>query len=202
MTRTPLRLAGLVALAAVLAGLLAPAPAATATTAARTTTFTLVVTGCEGCRVTPFWHPSASEPGDDWTGPTHGVRHGVVRFAIPRRYVALLSFKVRDPRAVRPLGVPVLALRYDERRPGQPVTARQARRARVASTCFAGTRRDHVRLPVTVDRYAGRDHWSGRSGYRIRPYADPGVATYDGGYPILLEHGQVPTTDNAWTCGR
>lgn len=191
-----------------LAGLTAPAagaaPSATTaatTTAGPTTTVTLAVTGCNGCRVTPVWYPSASEPADYWVGPTRSVRRGIVRFTIARRHTFGLSFRIRDPRAVRDRGVPVIVMRYGQRRAGSPVSARAARNATIAYHCYAGTRRDRIRIPVTVDRFRGRDSRTGELGHLIRPYADPTARWWDFGYPVLIRRG-VATTHDAGPCGR
>lgn len=169
--------------------------------AALTTVVTLKVARCNGCIVQPVWYPSASEYQDFWKGRAKTVRDGVVRFTVSRSHTVGLHFRIRDPRAVRTKGRPVVVIRYEGHRVGHDVTATQARTGTVGWHCWAGTTRAAATLRINVNRWASHDYYDGTPGYKIRAYADPTARWYDQGYPIALRSG-IATTWSAGSCGR
>lgn len=126
------------------------AQAATATAGQRTT-LTLVVRGCDRCSV-ELQHAIDGEP-HVWTsrprkvGPDHRVA-----FDLPTARTHGLSFVLDAPWEGNSGAVPNMVTRYAGHRVGTVVHRDDARHARRAEGCWAGTSAGSARLTFQVDR--------------------------------------------------
>lgn len=201
MYRKALRVLIAAALAAVVG--VAPAVDAPAEAAARRTTLTLVVHGCDGCFITPVQAGDGSVSAL-WRGRTKTVRGGVVHWRVAIRHTVGMSFDIVDPNAVQLDSMTDIVVAYHGLKVGDRVPAGVAARKRFANGCWAGTRKASVTLRVRIEQFLGvSDLPPPVSGYRIRPYLTrtrahlriaPGVA-----YSRTF-HGTIGNQD-AYFCG-
>ncbi|MHB8796004.1 MAG: YncE family protein [Candidatus Nanopelagicales bacterium] len=135
--------------AAVLAGLLAP-PAAAGDAAM--TTITMLVADCNGCTVTALNSRSDADVG--YRGAPARVRKGVATLTVPTASTVGMYFDIRrDGREwdSQRRGRVLIAVQYGGARVGGRVSAKQAKRARSGSPCWAGTTRPTLAIEVRVE---------------------------------------------------
>ncbi len=150
--------ARLLALLALLAGLLAPLGAAPAeATTAQRTRVVVRIAHCEGCEVS--LHQGLRERW--WSSATHRVRDGRAVFLVPSGRTRGMSVAVTgtwEASSPHPSGFQAMAtLRYRGVAAGERVTFAQARTQRRGSACFPGTTADRLvlRLAARKVRVAG-----------------------------------------------
>lgn len=114
-----------------------PAPDASERAVARTT-LTVHAPGCEGCEITAQ-SALTSDYEDVWQSGPVEVVDGVATFRVPTDRTAGLSMSLTAPWERRLGYRTVVAMRYAGTAAGDVVGVRQARSARRASPCWAGT---------------------------------------------------------------
>lgn len=116
------------------------------------TRVTLVVTGCEGCRVVAERDGTRAAPLDRPTQIWATVKHGVATVVMPTSWTRGTHFGVActAPGACQAPASPVVALRYAGVPLGAELTWAQAQHHGSASACWAGTTRATARLVLTV----------------------------------------------------
>lgn len=131
-----------------------PAPALRQ--AAHRTSLTLVVRGCDRCTV-QLQHAIDGAGDNVWTSHARrvGADHQVV-FSLRTARTHGLSFVLRAPWAGNTGAVPNIVTRYAGHRVGSLVHRGDARHARRAEGCWAGTGAETARLVFRVDRVAVR----------------------------------------------
>lgn len=112
------------------------------------TTVTLHVHGCAGCDLRLV--QALSDPTRVWESRAGTVVDGVVDWRVPTRRAAGMSIVVDAPWDGGTGAVPAVVLAYPRHAVGDPVTLSQARRARRASGCFAGTAEPNLDLAIEV----------------------------------------------------
>lgn len=189
-------------LALVVAALGVPAPGRAApptlTPAARHTHLVLQVDGCARCTVTLvqaisgtsiYWHSRAQRVGAD----------GRAVFDVPARRTHGMSFELRVPwESGLTDSVLNVATRYSGQAAGETWTARQAKHARRAFGCWAGTARRRATLHVKL---AGFTFRAGANGPQrgATAWMSPGVKSWR---PAMRAwHGRIGNQD-AYYCER
>lgn len=180
---------------AVPAGRAAP-PAAQA--AAHRTHLVVKVDGCDRCSVTLvraisgtsiYWRSRAQRVGAD----------GKAVFDVPARRTHGMSFELRVPwESGLTDSVLNVATRYQGQAPGQPWTAREAKHAKRAFGCWAGTERSNATVHVDV---AGFTFTAGSSGPQRAAvaWASPGLRSWRPAAKAW--HGRIGNQD-AFYCQR
>ncbi len=158
-------LAGMAALAAVTGLAAAGTVVATAaptttptTTAARaddgTTRVVLPIEDCRGCRVQVYSALATDDPAEPrlWASLEKRVRDGKVAFAVPHSRTPGMQVVVRAPWEGHTGYDTNVVFRYAGHGAGDVVDTEVAATRSRASSCFEGTSRDKVTLPVVVRR--------------------------------------------------
>lgn len=153
-------LATLATLTTVTAGLTAgltagPATAsATAAPEAGTTRVVLPIEDCRGCRVQVYSGLATDDPDEPrlWASLEKRVRDGRVAFAVPHSRTPGMQVVVRAPWEGHTGYDTNVVFRYAGHDAGEVVDTEVAATKRRASSCFEGTSRDKVVLPVVVRR--------------------------------------------------
>ncbi len=114
------------------------------------TTITMRVMGCNGCTITPVQAIAGSA--DMWTGQGVKVRAGRAVFSVPTARTSGMSFNLDATWRVDINAEPVIVTQYEGYQPGQRVTKRQAKAAKKATACWAGTSDAAITLRVMVRR--------------------------------------------------
>ena len=147
----------------VAAGPLAPPPmsasAETRASAHRATTRTvisLVVHGCDDCRIQPVQNRNGGIP---WSGRGGVVREDAVTLDVPTRRTAQMAFVVYAPfDDLAQGGVPmVVAIGFKNKDTGATVTSRYAEGTHQASGCWRGTSSARIRRTLTVTQHREYD---------------------------------------------
>ena len=153
---TGLAAAGTVAAAAATT---TPAPTTTpTTTAARaddgTTRVVLPIEDCRGCRVQVYSALATDDPAEPrlWASLEKRVRDGKVAFAVPHSRTPGMQVVVRAPWEGHTGYDTNVVFRYAGHGAGDVVDTEVAATRSRASSCFEGTSRDKVTLPVVVRR--------------------------------------------------
>lgn len=134
----------------------AAAPASTSPSndpsSAGLTTLVYDVPDCEGCTVqlANVRLPEGAEQPVVWQSKVKQVEDGEVRFMVSPRRTWGMSMTIRAPWEGQTGYVTTVVQRYRGQAVGDRVRFKQARRAGVASSCWAGTRSDEVRTKVVV----------------------------------------------------
>lgn len=153
------------AAAALLASILAPAAAGSATagvasderSAAQRTEITFTVDDCEGCEIQltsalgTIAEANAGEV-DIWSSRTRTVHDGSVTFDIPTRRTWGMSVAVRAPWEGFTGYRTTVAWRYDGNLQGDTVTQEQAVTKKRAAACWEGVRTREVTVPLVVEK--------------------------------------------------
>jgi hypothetical protein len=112
------------------------------------TELTLAVTGCEGCelRLTQALNDRMKV----WQSKSKKVSDGTVSWNLPKSRTHGLSITVIAPWDGGAGYVPTVAFRYAGEHVGDAVNNATAKSKKHASSCWAGTTKGHVTLPITV----------------------------------------------------
>lgn len=155
----------LMAAATVAVGLTGPITPSTAATAK--TTIRFVISGsCEGCQIgaqRALGQGSTARPSRPqyWESKQATVRNGVAVLVVPTAATQGMSFTLMAPWESDDVGARSnIVLRSKGRSIGARVSASQAKKTRLATACWAGTRSSGVRIkvsvtPVIVQGYTG-----------------------------------------------
>src|SRR3954447_11405976 len=158
--------------AGVPAGASAPAgeTAASSARAARTTSLTLTVHGCDGCTVQPVRAGNAATV-PVWRGKAKKVRNGSVHWKVSIRHTVGMSFDITDPDAVEIGAMPDIVVAYRGIAVGDRVPAGVAKHKKRANGCWAGTHSAAKTLRVRVERFQATSAFPPPvKGFAIRPY--------------------------------
>jgi hypothetical protein len=174
-----------------------PAVDGHAQAAARTTSLTLVVHGCEGCAVQPV-RAIAGTPVPVWRGKIKKVRNGSVHWKVATRRTVGMSFDISDPNAVNVGAIPDIVVAYRGIAVGERVPAGVAKHKKRATGCWAGTHKASITLRVRVERFPATSAFPPPvKGFSIRPYfakTRAHLPPYTGTF-----HGQIGNQD-AYFC--
>jgi len=147
-----------------------PAVDGHARAAARTTSLTLVVHGCEGCVVQPV-RAIAGAPVPVWRGKIKKVRNGSVHWKVATRRTVGMSFYISDPTAVNVGAIPDIVVAYRGIAVGDRVPAGVAKHKKRATGCWAGTHKASITLRVRVEQFPATSAFPPPvEGFSIRPY--------------------------------
>ncbi len=168
-----------------------------AQSAARTTSLTLMVHGCQGCTVQPVRAiAGASVP--VWRGRMKKVRNGSVHWRVATRRTVGMSFDISDPDAVNVGAIPDIVVAYRGIAVGDRVPAGVAKHKKRATGCWAGTGRASITLRVRVEQFPATSGFPPPvKGFSIRPYfvkTRAHLPPYTGTF-----HGQIGNQD-AYFC--
>jgi hypothetical protein len=158
--------------AAVPAGASAPAgeTAAWSARAARTTSLTLTVHGCDGCTIQPVRAGNGTTV-PVWRGKTKKVRNGSAHWKVTIRHTVGMSFDINDPDAVNIGVMPDIVVAYRGLAVGDRVPAGVAKHKKKANGCWSGTHKAQVNLRVRVERFRATSAFPPPvKGFSIRPY--------------------------------
>jgi len=158
--------------AGVPAGASAPAgeTAASSARAARTTSLTLTVHGCDGCTVQPVRAGNGTTV-QVWRGKTKKVRNGSAHWKVTIRHTVGMSFDINDPDAVNIGVMPDIVVAYRGLAVGDRVAAGVAKHKKRANGCWAGTHKAEINLRVRVERFRTTSAFPPPvKGFSIRPY--------------------------------
>ena len=162
MTRSALIRAGALALAGLAASTIAAAAPAYAcdeddgrrpTTATTRVTFT--APDCNGCTLSLI---HARPDGEVWQSRQKTVSDGSVTFRIRRDRTRGMSVAIRAPWEGATGYVTLVAFKYAGQPPGDRVTLAEARGARKASGCWAGTSADEATIRLSTRRVTVAAH--------------------------------------------
>ncbi|MDN4161813.1 hypothetical protein [Nocardioides abyssi] len=131
----------------------APAtPGSTSTALPDLTTLAYEVPDCEGCtiRLANVRLPEGADQPVVWQSKAKQVEDGEVRFMVAPRRTWGMSMTIETPWEGQTGYVTSVVQRYRGKAVGDRVSFKQARKAGVASSCWAGTRSDEVRTKVVV----------------------------------------------------
>lgn len=151
-------------------------PANAGTTAEDKVRITIVVHGCDTCRLGLV----QLREGDtsQWSTPTEKVKHGKVVFRVPAERTDGTSIWISAPWTSDYVhGGRYVAVRYGGFEPGDKVGPRQAARARRGSRCWSGTNHDRT-LHVRVVRYDS-ETIDGQSAVGLRAFASRTLPSTD-----------------------
>lgn len=161
-TATALAAASL-SIAGALAGTVATGASAEPTTTSSTTTSSATelpdltrlvydVPGCEGCTVQLMnvRLPKGADEPVVWQSKVKQVEDGQVRFAVAPRRTWGMSMTIEAPWEGQTGYVTTVVQRYRGFEVGERVSFKKARKAGVATSCWAGTRGEEVRTKVVV----------------------------------------------------
>ncbi len=156
------------------------------------------VRNCAKCQVTLISAPRPPANGEEpvfWSRQSR-VKAGKVSFRVPAARVEGLYLTVRDPRAVSTGAMPIAVAQYKGQRVGKVVPSRRAARAKRGFHCVAASEKSRVVWKMSVDRFPGRDAYTGRRGYQIRPYLSPTQESF--GDSMRLYQGVASAQDIAF----
>ncbi|MEO5853333.1 MAG: hypothetical protein ABIQ15_12545 [Nocardioides sp.] len=125
------------------------APAAAVAAAKPTMILRLTIAHCDGCSVTAT-SVLRSDYSDTWTSVPRAVVDGQVRLEVPKSEARGLTIALDAPWEGRTGYQTMIAMRYQGKAPGDVVTLAQARAARRASGCWAGSAGDKVAMTIGV----------------------------------------------------
>jgi hypothetical protein len=173
--------------------------------AAKRTSLTLRVHGCDGCKIQPVKAGDGSQSAL-WRGKKKTVRNGVVRWSVTQRHTHGMSFDIVDPHAVALDFMTDIVMAYRGLAVGARVEAGVAKHKKRANACWAGTHRASVTLRVRVEQFPSMsDFPPSVPGYQIRPYAvrtKPFVRLFDGkGGTYSRASKGVTGNQDAYFCG-
>ncbi len=157
------------------------------------------VANCEACLITLVSAPRPPAGGDEpvfWSSRETRVEQGRVSFRVPAAHGEGLYLTVRDRRAVSTGAMAIAVARYRGQRVGTAVAPRRAARGRRGFHCVAAVTRPRVVWRLRVDRFPGRDAFTGRSGSVIRPYLSPTQESF--GDAMKLHRGVASAQDIAF----
>ena len=147
-----------------------PAVDVHAQAAARTTSLTLIVHGCEGCMVQPV-RAIAGMSVPVWRGKIKKVGNGSVQWKVATRRTVGMSFDISDPNAVNVGAIPNIVVAYRGIAVGDRVPAGVAKHKRHATGCWAGTQQASITLRVRVEQFPATSGFPPPvKGFSIRPY--------------------------------
>jgi hypothetical protein len=158
------------------------------------TVITMRVTGCEGCTITPV--QAISGQADIWTGTPTKVRGGQAQLTVPTSRTAGMSFNLDATWPVDINAMPVIVTQYQGFAPGQRVSVAQAKAAKRATACWAGTSQPSVTLSVRVGRVMMAGFPAGRAKVPLA-YLVPTAET-TGGFSDTVKG--VLAQQEAWWC--
>lgn len=150
---------------------------------AHKTTIVLKIDNCKGCKIQPAQSRDGSSP---WVGENRLVRKHKVVFRVPSKRTRGLTFVLDDPRPNDLDARPLIVTRYRGQPVGSTVKGAEARKAKRASPCWAGSRRDKVVREVAVRRFEtgkgvrGTRLWFRKTAQSGRPYSK----TFHGVIPV------------------
>ncbi|MBU2073008.1 MAG: hypothetical protein KJ938_01100 [Actinobacteria bacterium] len=115
-----------------------------------TTRVVLRMPDCEGCTVQVVSALATDDPDEPrlWASLEKQVRDGKVAFPVPSTRTAGMQVLLDAPWEGHLGYRTTVVLRYAGQQPGEEMTVREARDRNRASSCFEGTSRDRVVLPV------------------------------------------------------
>jgi hypothetical protein len=180
---------------AALAALVAPPSAASAETAASTTTVTLTVRDCDGCRV-QVSSVMRADWEDVWTSRVRRVVDEQVTFRVPTERTAGLSIAIDTPWARALPYQTMVALRYRGYAPGDRVRFADIRSSRRASGCWAGTTAETAEMTIKVRRVKVMGHFGPTPG--ALAFAK---VTQDYLFPMQRVYDGVLGTQDVFACG-
>lgn len=190
MVRTRAVAVGLAAsLAAAAVGVVGSASAAEPSTV-----ITMRVAGCEGCTITPV--QAVTGQSSIWTGTAVTVKGGQAQFTVPTSRTAGMSFNLDASWRVDINAEPVIVTQYQGFAAGDRVSAAQAKSAKKATACWAGTNEAAITLSVRVGRVMTAGFPSGRAKVPLA-YFVPTLAT-TGGFSDTVK-GTIAQQE-AWWC--
>lgn len=166
---------------------------------ARKTRVVVKVRKCAKCELTLVSAPrppsGVAEP-DIWTSRPTRVKKGKVVFRVPAAHTQGLYVTVWDRNSVSTGAMAIAVARYRGQRIGKTVSAKKAARAKRGFHCVAKPTKKKVVWKLRVDRFPGRDAYTGDSGYHIRPYLTPTKRQF--GHTMRLHRGVASTQDIAF----
>ncbi len=165
-----------------------------ASAAEPTTTISMRVSGCEGCTITPV--QAVNGQNDIWTGTAVTVKGGRAEFSVPTSRTAGMSFNLDASWQVDINAIPVIVTQYQGFQAGQRVSTAQAKSAKQATACWAGTQQSSVSLTVKVGRVMTAGFPSGRAKVPLA-YFVPTLET-TGGFSSTVK-GTIAQQE-AWWC--
>lgn len=143
----------------------------------------ITVTGCDGCQV-------SAGRADEWEWAELGsrtVHDGRVVFRVPRAKTLGMRFVVNDPHAAFTNANPVAIIRYVDQAAGERIARGRAVREASGYVCTGAVSGTSAQWHLRVAHVPVRDLATGKTGYDLRPYFTPGVATL--GTPVRLRRG-------------
>ncbi len=170
--------------------------------AVRKTGRTRVVVKVKDCKTCVITLISAPRPpaGEDepvfWSSRDTRVKRGKVTFRVPAAHTEGLYLTVRDRRAVSTGAMAIAVARYAGQRVGAKVSPRKAARTKRGFHCVAAVAQPKVVWKLRVDRFPGRDAYTGKRGYQIRPYLVPTQDSF--GDSMRLSRGVAGAQDIAF----
>lgn len=197
MSARPVRSFVLAALAVLLAAsalTLAPQVSAPRAAAAAQQTRLTIRVECRACSFQLMRHIEGSSQwwGSDWKRVGDDGR---VSFTVPTARTRGLTAAVSVPASGNTGAVSTLNLRYEGKSPGDPVSAREARRGRRAAACWAGVTGARATWHVRAETFTV-EGLNGRPGTQVRAWASPTARTIG---PLqqtwhgTLIHQDIPT---------
>lgn len=131
-----------------------PVPASAGGPADGTTRVVLRMPDCEGCAVQVASALATDDPDEPrlWASPERRVRDGKVAFAVPSSRTAGMQVLLDAPWEGHLGYRTTVVLRYAGEQAGEEMTVDRAGDKSRASSCFEGTSREKVVLPVEVHR--------------------------------------------------
>ena len=115
--------------------------------AAKTTSLTLTVHGCDGCTIQPV-RAGITATSPVWRGKKKKVRNGSVHWKVSVRHTVGMSFDISDPDAVNIGAMPDIVVAYRGIAVGHRVPAGAAEHKKRANGCWAGTHKASITLRV------------------------------------------------------
>lgn len=191
-------LTGLVAGALIATGVLLAPPGLAS---ADQTTIRMEVRDCEGCTIQPtLLLLDADGTSVQWEGKRVRVRDGQAVLRVPTSKTPGMSFLIDGPNREDINAAPVIVTQFKGYAPGSVVTKAQARKAKRASACWAGTTDAEVSLTVqamTVVMPKFPDDGTGTTrvatGWFVPTQKAPGGFEPTFGAPLATQEG-------AWPC--
>jgi hypothetical protein len=111
---------------------------------------TVTVKGCQGC-ILRLTQALNGQP-DVWQSKSKKVKDGTAAWSVPRARTHGMSITVLAPWDGGAGYVPTVVFRYAGEEFGSTVTNAVAKTKKRASSCWAGTSKESVTLPITVRR--------------------------------------------------
>lgn len=157
------------------------------------------VKNCPTCVLTLVSAPRPPAGVDEpvyWSSRDTRVKQGKVTFRVPAAHTEGLYLTVRDRRAVSTGAMAIAVVRYAGQRVGTRVSAHEAARTKRGFHCVGEVKQPKVVWKLRVDRFPGRDAYTGASGYQIRPYLLPTQKSF--GDAMRLYRGVASAQDIAF----